>query len=563
MMRSSALPVSLFSLVVSFWAVVSLSMVEAEPASSIVVTYHPQATQAGEDILAAGGNAFDAFVAATLAEYVVAEGGTSIAGPLGALIFDAKGQEVAYLEADFNEVKDPKGQWSTWDGLLTWLGFDRTGKAVLVPGALAGLEEMSRRYGKLHFEQVVQPALKLARDGFPLSEFYAAVLQWSAKVLRRTDYGRRTFFRDGQPLRAGDTLTQPELAEFLGKIAKQGAAHMYRGEWARKEVRLVQSKGGRMTEEDLASYHPSWHKPWQIRYRGYDLHTPSGRDWGGLWVDLALLALENTRLADMGHYSNSADALEVVVRTARQVWQELPWLEDPRVLEDRAAVESRLTTRYTKEIWDRVHQKLPVRTTARSGSHSYHIIVADEHGNVVTGTHTIQSLPWGDGVFVEGIPLTQMGYVPAKSGPGERRVDALTMHLGFRDGQFRLATGAITATLLETDLQFLLNLIDYGLPPAMAASLPRFGTFPHDLRGKFDLNSNWLDPDIPEEVVRQLESRQLSFVRKGPQVCTGLDTGLGAVMAVQPDGSLAGATAPWPGLTVPWRPCAEPLERTD
>jgi gamma-glutamyltranspeptidase len=226
-------------------------------------------------------------------------------------------------------------------------------------------------------------------------------------------------------------------------------------------------------------------------------------------------------------------------------------------------VESRLTPGHTKAIWDRVHQVLPPGGAARRGSHSYHIIVVDRHGNVATGTNTIQSLPWGDGTFVQGIPLVQTGYLPSRSGPGERRVDALTMHLGFRDGNFRFATGAVTAALLETNLQFLLNLIDYDLPPHEAASLPRFGTFPHDLRGKLDEGSNWLDPAIPDEVVRQLESRHLSFVRKGPLVGTGLDTGLGAIVAVQRDGSLAGATAPWPGLTVPWRLGVEPVKRID
>jgi gamma-glutamyltranspeptidase len=265
----------------------------------------------------------------------------------------------------------------------------------------------------------------------------------------------------------------------------------------------------------------------------------------------------------MGHYSQSADALEVVVRTARQVWQELPWLEDPRVLEDRAFVASRLTSQYAREIWHRVRSKLPIDTAARRGSHSYHITVVDQQGNVVTGTHTIQALPWGHGMFVEGIPLTQMGYMPCKSGPGERRVDALTMHLGFRDGAFRFATGAFTGALLETNLQFLLNVIDYQLPPDEAASLPRFGTFPHNIRGKIDMGSNWLDPDIPEEIVRQVEAHQLSFVRQGPFVCTGLDTGLGVIVAVQPDGALVGATAPWPGLTAPWRPGAESVKRID
>jgi gamma-glutamyltranspeptidase/glutathione hydrolase len=520
-----------------------------------VVSYHPEATRAGERILGSGGNAFDAFVAATMAEYVVAEGGTSIAGPLGALVYESRTRKLAYLDADMNDVRARNGKWTRWDAIMSRMGFDRSGKAVVVPGAVAGLEALSNHYGRLKFAEVIQPAIELARDGFRINTFYEQMIEWRADVLRKSEYGRRTFFRDGRPLKAGEILKQPVLANFLMKVAQQGSSYMYRGDWARQCVEAVRAKNGKMTLEDLASYKAAWAEPWKITYRGSELYSSSARNYGGLWANLALLALENTELEPLGHYSVSADALETVVRTAREVWGET-WIIDPKKLDDRSFVEAKLTRDYGRQIWGRVKAKLVAPVSARRGSHSYHIIVADAQGNVVTGTNTIQSLPWGDGIFVEGIPLNQGGLLPSASEPGERRLNGLSMHIVMRDGQFRFATGAITNSLVEANYQFLLNLIDYRLPPDKAVSLPRFGTFPHDFEGNVDWSSNWLDPEIPASVVREVEKRGLKFKRDGPLICTGLDTGLGAVLAALPGGRVEGAVAPWPGLTAPLRSCA-------
>lgn len=541
----------------------------------MVVSYHsprlirgipgaprPQASEAGEGLLQAGGNAADAFVAATLAEYVVAEGGTSLAGTLGALVYHAPTGKIEYLDADYNHVADPKGRWAGWDALVHTFWRDRSGKAVLVPGALGGLEELSSKYGRLGFARALEPAIQLAREGFPISEFYSAVIGWSRRVLKRSEYGRRTFFRsDGHPLRPGDILRQPELAAFLEATAREGSAYMYSGSWSKQCVQAVQSRGGRMSEADLRAWRPAWHEPWTIRYRGYDLHSSSGRQYGGIWVNLALLALEHTDLASLGHFSRSADGLEAVVRTVRETWEERRWFEDPTCLDDREFVRARLTPAYASEIWRRAWQRgRPQHPPSGAGSHSYHIITADAAGSVVTGTNTIQSLPWGGGTFVEGIPLNQTGFLASRSGPGERVVNALTMHLGFRDGRLQLATGAFTNSLLETNLQFLLNLIDYGLPAEEAVSRPRFGTFPHDLRRRIDTESNWLDSDVDASIARTLGERGVRMVQRGALVNTGLDVGLGVAAARRPDGTLEGAVAPWPGLTAPWRE-VEPVKR--
>jgi gamma-glutamyltranspeptidase/glutathione hydrolase len=509
---------------------------------AIVATYHPIATQVGVQILQSGGNAFDAFVGATLAEYVLAEGVTSLAGSLAVLVYDAKSGNTNYLDAHFNDVKDAKGRWTA--------DAPQPGKAVLVPGAVAGLEALSKRYGRLNFAEVLQPAIALARDGFKISDMYALLIAWRAEILKGSDYGRRTFFPDGQALQAGDVLRQPEVADFLTKVREQGSSYMYRGDWAMLCIEAVKAKGGLMTRDDLASYQPAWVEPWKTSYRGYEIYSSSGRAFGGLWALVALKTIEHTDITSLGHFSTSADPLEIVVRTARAVWGE-PWIFDYRQLDNRKVVQSRLASKYTANIWAKVGAQLPVRPRAKGGSHSYHIIVIDKDGNVASGTNTHESTPWADGIFVEGIPLANAGSIPWSTRPGERRLAPFSIHLAFQDGRLRFTNGAFAPSIIEASFQFLLNLIDYKLSVNEAVSLPRFGTFPHDsgatqVETTLDWSSNWLDPRISAETVDTLKARGLSFQQKGL-----VDTGLGTIVVAHPDGTMEGATAPWPFFANP------------
>jgi gamma-glutamyltranspeptidase/glutathione hydrolase len=394
-----------------------------------------------------------------------------------------------------------------------------------------------------------------------LSDFYAAVIAWSAKMLGRSDYGRKTFFRrDGHPKRGGDILRQPEVASFLTRVQRDGSDYMYCGEWATACVAAVQDRGGRMTLEDLRRWRPVWHEPWRISYGGHDVYAPAGRQYGGIWVGLALLALEEAHLGTGEHFSRDADALEVIVRTARETWAERAWFENPDRLDDRDFIASRLTPSYARTIAERVRKRRSAAAGARAGSHSYHVITADDAGSAVTGTNTIQSLPWGTGTFVQGIPLNLTALLPSRCRPGERIVNSMTMHVGLRDGVFQFATGAFTNSLLEANLQFLVNLLEYGLPADRVTALPRFGTFPHSLSGKIDRGSNWLDPEIDPAIVRSLRRRGVRLRQNGPLVGTGLDVGLGAVVSRGANGKLAGSLAPWPGLNAKWRREALPVK---
>jgi gamma-glutamyltranspeptidase len=243
------------------------------------------------------------------------------------------------------------------------------------------------------------------------------------------------------------------------------------------------------------------------------------------------------------------------VRTARETWGE-SWILDYRRLDDRRFLESRLTSEYGDVIWGRVAKARPSAPAGKPRPHSYHIIVIDSKGNAITGSNSYQqSLPWGPGIFVEGVFLPDIRIslaYPEEVPPSTRRVNALTMHLVFDRGSrsLRFATGSIGDSIVEACFQWLVNLMDYRMSAAGAVSTPVFGTFPHDVHlANVDWNSNWLNPGIDPGIVALLEKRGMKFQQKGPLVGTGLDSGLGAVAVVRPRGAVEGSLAPWPGLT--------------
>ena len=503
--------------------------------TAIIASYNREARDAGKQILEEGGNAFDAFVAAPLVEYVVAPGVTSLAGPLNALVYHQKINEKLYLDAELTHVADPEGMWSEGE-----VG----GKGVMVPGALHGLESIHQRYGKLPWARLVQPAIALARDGFPIDPIYSATIEYRAETLKSTPYGTKTFFKNGKPLQSGERLVQPELAVFLEEVAQRGSAAMYRGAWGKRCVETVRSRGGRMELQDLHNYRSRWLSPRHIRYRDCDVYGASGRSFGGAWSLLALKTLEHFDLSNGPHFSESTDRLEVMVRVAQTVWNEA-WLYETENLDDDAKVESYLTAPHAAAVWERVRQELPADLPHRRGNHSYHIVVVDEEGNAITGTNTINSLPWGDGVFVDGVPLTNtLSHVGTKTRPGERRLTPMSSHLVFRDRRMKIVSGTFNSSLLESGFQLLVNAIDFKLPAKQAATLPRFGTFSFDDE-KPDSSSGkmWLDLSVSKEIVDQLRKRGLEF----EQDSLFVDTGSGAIAILADDGKVGAALLPLVG----------------
>jgi gamma-glutamyltranspeptidase len=418
------------------------------------------------------------------------------------------------------------------------------GKGVMVPGALHGLESIHGRFGKLPWSRLVEPATTLAREGFPVDAVYAATIDYRAEALRSTLYGEKTFFQNGKPLQAGDKLLQPELAKFLEEVAQRGSAAMYRGAWGERCIETVRSRGGRMELQDLHNYRSRWLSPRRIRYRDCDVYGASGRSYGGAWSLLALKTLEHFDMPSGPHFSESTDRLEVMVRVAQTVWNEA-WLYETENLDDDATVESYLAAPHAASVWERVRQELPADLPDRRGNHSYHSVVVDDEGNAITGTNTINSLPWGESVFVDGVPLTNtLSHVGTKTRPGERRLTPMSSHLVFQDGRLRIVSGTFNSSLLEGGFQLLVSTIDFNLTAKQAATLPRFGTFSFD-DDKPDSSSGkmWLDLAVSKEIVDELRKRGLEFEQDSPFV----DTGSGAIVILADDGEVDAALLPLAG----------------
>src|SRR5262249_4224411 len=145
------------------------------------------------------------------------------------------------------------------------------------------------------------------------------------------------------------------------------------------------------------------------------------RSYGGVWLLTALNVASHTDMAS-GRAWESAAALERGVRIARQGWGQT-WIFDFKSLDDRALGQQKLQPEWTKPLWNDVQAQMPPpKPEGRRGSHSYQVVVADGQGNVISGTHTINAEPWGEGIFVQGVPLTSGGMIPWQTNPGERRL---------------------------------------------------------------------------------------------------------------------------------------------
>ncbi|MGD1901831.1 MAG: gamma-glutamyltransferase [Geitlerinemataceae cyanobacterium] len=232
----------------------------ARHATGMVTAAHPLASEAGVEILQAGGNAIDAAIATALAISVLEPYSAGIGGGGFLLVYDADSREVRSL--DFRErapIAATRDMYLDANGEAT--DKSRTGHlAVAVPGTVAGLYEAHREYGELDWETVVQPAIELAASGFPVSERFARSVNWRAERLFANPAARDAFSRDGEQYELGDRLVQPDLAATLTRIAAD-PDDFYRGETARAIAADMAEFGGLLTVEDLEQYEPIWRDP--------------------------------------------------------------------------------------------------------------------------------------------------------------------------------------------------------------------------------------------------------------------------------------------------------------
>lgn len=362
----------------------------------------PQATQAGLEVLAAGGNAFDAAVAVSAALAVTEPTGSGLGGG---------GFWLLHRESDGMEVF-VDGRETAPYAASAKMYLDKDGKAVdslsrdgalaaAIPGEPAALEWIAKKYGALPLKRSLAPAVRLAREGFPVDSKLAAAFdsQWS----RLSINAKATFAQDGRALREGEVLRQTELARTLELIGLQGRNGFYEGETAKELVTAARGNGGIWTEEDLGRYNIVERKPLVTWFRDTRIVTAPPPSAGGI----TLAELFN-QLEILGYRSDAGvDAKHLVIESLRRAYHDrASYLGDPDFVN---IPQFRLTSRsHARELASSIDPKratpsasLPPAPLVPEGNHTTHFSIVDAQGNRVAATLSI-NLPFGSGFMAPG-----------------------------------------------------------------------------------------------------------------------------------------------------------------
>ena len=463
----------------------------------MVVSQSGYASEAGARILRDGGNAVDASVAMAFVMAVTLPRAGNIGGDGYMLIHLADGDRSVAI--DYRSMAPALATLDAYIGEDGRLQGQAAGiRAAGVPGTVAGLALAHRKYGRLPWKQLLQPAIRLAEQGMVLSRDEAFALDWGKERLARSKAGAAVFLHpDGSALRAGERLVQADLAWSLRQIAEHGADAFYRGEIADRLDAGMRAHGGLLRKADLAAYRAIEREPLRTRYRGHELVTMPPSSGGGPGVAMTLNILEQFDLAAMG--AGSADALHVLAEASKRAWRDRrAHADDPAAA--RVPLGGFVSKAYgasrAKEIsMDRATPAAEVQAGdiwAHEGRETTHFSVVDDEGNAVSNTYTIGA-DFGSGVMVEGtgfllgnlignfslqaqLEAARDGREPPANAlrPGSRPVSSMSPTMLLRDGKPWLVTGSPGGnTIPGTIVQMIVNVVDFGMNIAEATAFPR------------------------------------------------------------------------------------------
>lgn len=496
--------------------------------NGMVSAAQPEAVEAGVDALRSGGNAVDAAVACALVAGVVDPQMCGIAGFGNAQLY-LPGEGV-HTCVDFHGTSPAATKPDMWEDLLVGetrdgFGFLLQGnvndvgyQSITTPGSLLAYYEAQTRHGKLAWPDVVEPAIRYAEDGFSIRPGVFHWWQGGASMgrvnnvtrLGHTPAGRRIYFHEDGTLRQiGETLRNPDLADTLRRIARDGAAEFYTGETAARIDADMRANGGLLSAEDLAGYRTVWGEPLRTDYRGLDIATnkPPG---GGVMVAEILNTLRHFDLAAMGH--NSVDYLRTVTEAMKWATADKDaHVGDPEFVD--VPLDRLLSADYGADLAERIRSGTRAEVARMQGEppDTTHVCVVDRDGNAVTMTH---SLGMPSGVVTDGLGFMYNGCMgvfdprPGRAGslaPGKRRFSSLCPTMVFRDDELDFVVGAPGGTQIAMGVtQVLLNHIDFAMPVLDAVIAPRFSS-----------TSNAIDVcnRIPRSVTDQLSAEGADIVR--------------------------------------------------
>ena len=497
---------SLAALLVSAAGAAPLRPTHAQHA--MVASVHELASRAGVEMMRAGGNAVDAAVATGFALAVVHPQAGNLGGG-GFMLFRAAGGKVHFIDfrekapsaATENMYLDAQGDVIKDASVVGY-------KSVGVPGSVAGLIYAEKQYGKLTIEKVMAPAIRLARDGFPLAYEDTQDLKKDEHLAEFAET-KRIFLREGNYYQPGEVLKQPELARTLERLAKDPDT-FYHGAMARELAAAVQKGGGLITAADMAAYEVKEREPVRGKYRGYEIISAPPPSSGGVALVEILNILEGY---DLGKFGNrSGEAIHFAVEAFRRAFEDrADFMGDPDFA--KVPVAQLIDKKYAaawRESIDQNHASVSkdlkrpsfaeLERVAHSGAaaarepeNTTHYSVVDAEGNAVAVTTTLNDT-FGSRVTVAGLGFLlndEMDDFAAKQGVpnaygliqgpanaiagGKRPLSAMTPTMVLKEGKLFLVLGSPGGpTIITTVANVLMGVVDFGLDIQEAVNAPRF-----------------------------------------------------------------------------------------
>ncbi|WP_414641606.1 gamma-glutamyltransferase [Buttiauxella sp.] len=468
--------------------------------NGMVASQDSLATQVGVDILKQGGNAVDAAVAVGFALAVTHPQAGNIGGGGFMMLRTKDGKTTAI---DFREMAPEK---ASRDMFLDAQGNADSKKSLTshlasgTPGTVAGFSMALEKYGTLPLNKVIQPAIKLAQEGFTVNDALAEDLKiYGAEVLPNHPNSKAIFWKaDGAPLQKGDKLLQTNLAKSLEMIAENGPDAFYKGAIADQIAEEMANNGGLISKVDLANYKAVERTPISGDYRGYQIFSMPPPSSGGIHIVEILNILENFDLAKYGF--GSANAMQLTAEAEKYAYADRSeYLGDPDFV--KVPWQALTSKAYAKSLAEQIDinkarpssEIKPGTLAPYESNQTTHFSVVDKDGNAVAVTYTLNTV-FGSGIVAgnTGILMNnQMDDFSAKPGvpnvyglvggdanavgPHKRPLSSMSPTIVVKDGKTWLVTGSPGGSrIITTVLQMVMNTIDYGMNVAEATNAPRF-----------------------------------------------------------------------------------------
>ena len=447
----------------------------------IVATEHPLASQIGAQILAQGGTAVDAAIAANAALGVFAPMANGIGGDLFAMVYEARSGKLYGVNAS---GWAPGGLTPEFLRRKDISAMPQSGiHSVTVPGAVDGWDKLVRRFGRKKLSDLLAPAIRYAEAGFPVTEIFSSYWLASEEKLRRDQNAARTFLNQGHAPRTGELFRNPDLACSLGQIAKRGRRAFYEGAVAKKILAASQAHGGAMTAEDLANFSSEWVAPISTTYHGWTIYElpPNGQGIAALEM---LNLMENFPLAEFG--AGSARALHAMIEAKKLAYADLlRYAGDPKF--SKVPVAGLLAKAYARQRARLIDlQKANCEVAAGQppamGTDTTYLCVVDAEGNMVSYIQSNYN-SFGSGLVPEGAGFALQnrgGLFSLEAGSpnllaGHKRPLHTIIPAFMERGDVRIVFGIMGGwNQSQAHAQFVSNLADHKMNIQAALEAPRF-----------------------------------------------------------------------------------------